>query len=76
VYIANDGAVPALMAKLSLIDASGARILPAYWSDNYVSLLPGERRTLTVKSPKSGNSPAAITLEGWNVEPIATRIVQ
>jgi hypothetical protein len=26
--------------KLTLLDSKGARILPAYYTDNYVSLLP------------------------------------
>jgi len=29
--------------------ASGERIVPVFWSDNYVSLLPGELRTLTAR---------------------------
>jgi hypothetical protein len=33
------------MIKLTLKDAAtGQRILPAYYSENYVSLLPGEER--------------------------------
>eukprot|EP01035_Chromulina_nebulosa_P029774 gene29773-39492_t len=32
----NEGSVPALMIRLSAVDSSGTRILPAYWSDNYV----------------------------------------
>ena len=37
--------------RLMLLCADGTRILPAYYSDNYVSLLPGEERTITVRAP-------------------------
>jgi hypothetical protein len=30
---------------------TGHEILPALWSDNFISLLPGESRTLKVKFP-------------------------
>ena len=67
VEIKNSGSTPALMIKLVLKDAaSGERILPAYYSENYVSLLPGEERTLTVEFPAGQNKPA-IGLRGWNI---------
>ena len=63
----NDGPVPALNAKLTLVDAAGKRILPAYYSDNYVALLPGESKTLTVRYPATIAGAPALTLRGWNV---------
>ena len=41
VQLQNKGAAVALQNKLTLVNADGSRILPAYYSDNYVSLLPG-----------------------------------
>ena len=67
VKIANSGSAPALLVKLTLKDAAtGARILPAYYSENYVSLLPGEERTITVEYPVGQGKPA-IGLRGWNL---------
>jgi hypothetical protein len=67
VRIKNTGSAAALMIKLTLTDAAtGQRILPAYYSDNYVSLLPGEERTVTVAFA-AGNSKSAIGLRGWNL---------
>jgi hypothetical protein len=67
VRISNDGKTPALMIKLTLKDAAtGDRILPAYYTDNYVSLLPGEHRVLTVEFP-AGQAKPAIGLRGWNL---------
>jgi hypothetical protein len=42
---------------------------PTYWDDNYVSLLPGESRTLKAVLPKAeleGKEPTMWVL-GWNV---------
>ncbi len=67
VKIRNTGSVAALLVKLTLEDAaSGQRILPAYYSENYVSLLPGEERAVSVTYPVGGAKPA-IGLRGWNV---------
>ena len=61
----------ALMTHLVLRDrATGARILPAYYSDNYVSLLPGEQRTITIDcAEKDGVPNMKVGLEGWNIVP-------
>jgi hypothetical protein len=68
VRIKNAGTTPAVMVKLTLKDATlGERILPAYYSENYVSLMPGEERVVTVMFP-AGSSKAAIGVRGWNVE--------
>jgi hypothetical protein len=68
VDLANTGAAPALNAKLTLVDAKGARILPAYYSDNYVSLLPGEARRVEIRYPAKAGKAAKVALRGWNVK--------
>jgi hypothetical protein len=68
VTLKNESSTPALMTKLSALDAAGNRILPAYWSDNYVSLLPGETRSVTVQMPKAAADPHKLSITGWNVE--------
>jgi Exo-beta-D-glucosaminidase Ig-fold domain/Glycosyl hydrolases family 2/Concanavalin A-like lectin/glucanases superfamily/Glycosyl hydrolases family 2, sugar binding domain/Glycosyl hydrolases family 2, TIM barrel domain len=68
VTLTNSGNVPAVLVKLTLEDSSiGRRILPSYFSDNYVSLLPGEQRNLTVEF-SAGAEPLAFSLRGWNLE--------
>ncbi|MFB0565377.1 MAG: sugar-binding domain-containing protein [Candidatus Aminicenantaceae bacterium] len=44
-------------------------ILPSFWSDNYVSLLPGKIKRLTVEFPASRIKKGGlyIKLDGWNV---------
>ena len=58
-----------LANKLTLLDANGVRILPAYYSDNYVSLLPGERREVTITYPADRGAVARVALRGWNTAP-------
>jgi exo-1,4-beta-D-glucosaminidase len=40
------------------------------WSDNYVSLLPGETRTLTARwrSEDALGATPTVAVDGWNVE--------
>jgi len=49
---------------------SGDRILPAIYSDNYVTLLPGERRTIQTElrdADTRGERPRMV-VGGFNVE--------
>ncbi len=49
----------------------GDDVTPIFWSDNYFSLLPGEKRTVTARFNSSdlrGATPELL-VEGWNVEP-------
>lgn len=67
VTLANDGQVPALNTKLTLVDAKGERILPAFYSDNYVALLPGESKVVTIRYPATVTATPEVTMRGWNV---------
>jgi hypothetical protein len=69
VRLENRGTVAALENKLTLLDAGdGARILPAYLSDNYVSLLPGESREIEIEYPASaGKAAPEVAVRGWNL---------
>ena len=68
VTLSNEGQVPALNAKLTLLGPDGKRILPAFYDDNYVALLPGERRTIAIRYPKAlTDARPTVTLRGWNV---------
>ncbi|KQM32164.1 glycoside hydrolase family 2 [Sphingomonas sp. Leaf10] len=69
VTLSNDGPVAALNAKLTLLGPDGNRILPAFYSDNYISLLPRESRTVTIRYPATIGVQPTVTLRGWNVAP-------
>jgi len=48
----------------------GEEILPVLWQDNYISLLPGEKRELTAtyRASELGAAEPAVKVSGWNVE--------
>jgi glycosyl hydrolase family 2/Ig-like domain-containing protein/concanavalin A-like lectin/glucanase superfamily protein len=70
VQLKNTGNDVALENKLTLLTASGTRILPAYYSDNYVSLLPGESKEIEIEYPASAGAGAAqVAIRGWNLKP-------
>jgi len=50
--------------------AKGEEILPVLWQDNYISLLPGEKReiTATYRTAELGTAKATVEVSGWNVE--------
>lgn len=50
--------------------AKGEEILPVVWEDNYISLLPGEKReiTATYRSSELGGAKPSVEVSGWNVE--------
>jgi mannosylglycoprotein endo-beta-mannosidase len=48
---------------------SGVRVLPVFYSDNYLSLVPGEMRTVTIRlatKDLAGEAPLLL-VDGWNV---------
>jgi beta-galactosidase/beta-glucuronidase len=67
----NVSAQPALMVRLKAVrEKTGDRILPALYSDNYVALMPGERRTIRTElahADTRGENPRVV-VEGFNVE--------
>jgi hypothetical protein len=71
VRLHNESPTAALAAKLTLESAGdGSRILPAYYTDNYTSLLPQEDREIEVEYPsKAAKGPAKFALAGWNINP-------
>jgi hypothetical protein len=58
----------ALMAHVQLRRKSGERVLPVFYTDNYVSLLPNETKTIGIEAAQSGfnGEDPLIVLDGWN----------
>ena len=50
VTLENKSGVIAYMNILKAKDAAGNLVVPAYWSDNFFPLLPGEKKTVTCKT--------------------------
>jgi hypothetical protein len=78
VQLQNKGTAAALANKLTLVNASDkSRILPAYYGDNYVSLLPGESREIEIEYPASAAKGAPqLNLRGWNLTATVVPVTQ
>jgi Exo-beta-D-glucosaminidase Ig-fold domain len=74
VVLKNQGRAPALAAKITMLDERGARVLPVYYDDNYVALLPGESRRIEVLCPAGSAQCARVALRGWNAETREIRV--
>jgi exo-1,4-beta-D-glucosaminidase len=68
VRLTNPSDYLAFFTSVKLRDAAGREILPVFWSDNDVSLLPGESRDLevTYRLRTPADKPAQVEISGWN----------
>lgn len=67
-----------VLNKIRIRDkASGESILPVFFSDNYISLIPGEEKEITfrVEEKELKNRSSEIWIEGWNTEPVKTDLI-
>lgn len=73
-----EGAVPAILVRAKVVDKrSGEELLPTWWSDNYVSLLPEENARLSVSIPFGLDlTQFEVELKGFNLEPLRLSIVE
>ncbi len=71
IRVKNPSNTLAFFVRLSVCQNDGdAEVLPSFWSDNYISLLPGQSKDLSVAFPKLHNRKTVhLKLEGYNVTP-------
>ena len=69
ITLKNDSDSPALMAHLKVVsNADGKQVLPVFYSDNYISLMPGESKTITAEfNDKYVNGGYHVEMDGWNI---------
>jgi beta-mannosidase len=70
VTLHNASSQIALMAHLQLRrQHSNERVLPVYYTDNYVSLIPNETKTITIEASIADlrNETPMVVVDGWNV---------
>jgi hypothetical protein len=68
--ISNPSQVPALAVRLKVVSAAtGERVLPVFFDDNYVSLLPGETKQIRISFRRDdlGDTKPRLMVSGWNV---------
>jgi len=64
--LTNTASVPAIAVKLNLVNILTRQIiLPAYFSDGYFNLLPGESKIISVS--RSGMQNASLMVSGYNI---------
>jgi len=71
VTLFNPSESVAFFIELQVVgDASGRTVLPVLWDDNYISLLPGERRTIRARfaSADLHDEEPVFRLSGWNID--------
>lgn len=68
------GGPPAFFNRLSLVNAENKkRILPTFYTENYVTLFPGTDKTVYIDSPTITDNknntyvPTVVSIEGWNL---------
>ena len=70
VVLENRSNVPAVMVRLNVVGKQdGDQILPMFYTDNYFSLMPGEKKTISLRwydADSRGNSPEVI-VSGYNL---------
>jgi exo-1,4-beta-D-glucosaminidase len=70
VTVRNQGKSLAFMVHLRLTRSKGGEdVVPIFWDDNYISLLPGESRQLTAAYENSalGGATPEVEVDGWNI---------
>ena len=71
VTLRNTGTSLAFMVRADITQGeSGQQLCPVFWNENYVTLWPGESKTLTARvyaADIDGIAPS-ISLTGWNLE--------
>ena len=75
--VENQGEGVAFMVHARVTQGKGGEdVTPIFWSDNYFSLLPGEKREVTATfdgSSLEGKQPV-LEIEGYNVTPGSVQI--
>ena len=66
ITLENKASVVAFFIRLSVKDAAGELVIPAFWSANLVTLAPGETKTYTCTLPDGCGE--TLEVSGWNVE--------
>jgi hypothetical protein len=66
--LANNSKRPAYAVKLNLKNLkTGEIILPAYFSDGYFNLLPGEKKEISVEYPAGISDEVEVKVSGYNL---------
>jgi len=66
--LTNPSAALAFLVRVAVLDEAGAEVLPILYDDNYVTLLPGQARTIEARfDAAQADGGLRIAVSGWNV---------
>jgi exo-1,4-beta-D-glucosaminidase len=70
VTLENTNSKTAFFTNLKVIDKSGNTLFPVFWDDNFISVLPNEKRTIKCIIPKNliSSTKTQLVISGWNIE--------
>lgn len=70
VVLENGNDNPGFFIQATLKDSAGHTLYPVFWSDNYISLLPGQTKTIQCSVPETIDIRGQLTLviSGWNMK--------
>ena len=66
VELENPSEALAFQVSAAIRTSSGGLIAPVIWSDNWIELVPGEKRVLTALLPESGAEAPTVQIASWN----------
>jgi exo-1,4-beta-D-glucosaminidase len=73
ITVENTSSGLAFLVRLRVLKGKdGAEVLPVFFDDNYILLLPGEKREITVHVRNSdlGAAKPVLAVDGFNVAPV------
>jgi hypothetical protein len=78
INISNREKETAFFIRLKVQDDAGGLALPAYFSENYLTLFPDEEKRITLDlsavARSAGNKGLTLVTEGWNIAPAEVKI--
>jgi exo-1,4-beta-D-glucosaminidase len=70
VEVTNSSSAVAFFLHFRAVKAgTDEEIAPVFWDDNFISLMPGDARALTVSGLADAKGEMEIKIDGWNVQP-------
>jgi exo-1,4-beta-D-glucosaminidase len=66
VELENPSAALAFQVSAAVRTSNGGLIAPVLWSDNWVEVVPGEKRVLTALLPDAGADSPVVEIGSWN----------
>lgn len=70
ITLKNTAKTIAFFNQLQLLDAKMSPIRPSFYTDNFFTLMPGEKKSVTIETAvdKLSDTAASLVLKGWNIE--------